>query len=46
LTGLENYTLYTVMLKAMVGDTAVYTDAITAMPTDLFIYLPLIQRGN
>jgi hypothetical protein len=46
LTGLENYTLYTVMLKAMVGDTAVYTDTLTAMPTDLFIYLPLIQKGN
>jgi hypothetical protein len=46
LTGLENYTLYMVTLKAMVGDTAVYTDTITAMPTDLFIYLPLIQKGN
>jgi hypothetical protein len=46
LTGLENYTLYMVTLKAMVGDTAVYTDTLTAMPTDLFIYLPLIQKGN
>jgi hypothetical protein len=46
LTGLENSTLYMVTLKAMVGDTAVYTDTLTAMPTDLFIYLPLIQKGN
>ncbi|MAT97101.1 MAG: hypothetical protein CL608_08165 [Anaerolineaceae bacterium] len=46
LTGLTNYTQYTVTLKAMVADTAVYTDTITAMPTNIFVYLPTIQKSN
>ena len=46
LTGLTNYDLYTVTLKAMVGTTAVLSDTITVMPTDIFVYLPLVLKGD
>lgn len=44
LTGLENYELYTITLSAMEGDTAVYTDSITLMPTDQQLHLPFIKK--
>ncbi len=44
LTGLENYRLYTVTLDAVVDTTSILTDSVRAMPTDIFVYLPLIQR--
>ena len=46
LTGLTNYTMYAVTLKAMEADTAVYTATVAVMPTDRFIYLPTIQQSN
>lgn len=44
LTGLTNYTTYTVTLQAMVEGTAVLTDTVHVMPTDLLLYLPVIQK--
>lgn len=44
LTGLTNYEMYTITLEAIEGDTAVYTDTITLMPTDQFVYLPIVLR--
>jgi hypothetical protein len=46
LTELTNYDLYTVTLSAMVGTTAVLSDTITVMPTDIFVYLPLVLKEN
>jgi hypothetical protein len=43
LTGLTNYTWYTVTLTA-VGTTSALTDTVHAMPTDRFVYLPLVLR--
>lgn len=45
LTGLTNYTLYTITVEAMVNGTAVLSDTTNAMPTDLFNYLPLITQN-
>jgi hypothetical protein len=42
LTGLTNYTLYTMTLNAMVEGTAVLTATATVMPTDLFVFLPVV----
>lgn len=44
LTGLTNYTFYTITLNAMVGSTPSLTDTVTAMPTDIWVYLPLVLR--
>ncbi|KAA3663073.1 MAG: hypothetical protein DWQ04_11690 [Chloroflexi bacterium] len=44
ITQLQNYTIYTVTLTALDGSTPILTDSITIMPTDIFVYLPLIQR--
>ncbi|HJS28517.1 MAG TPA: right-handed parallel beta-helix repeat-containing protein [Anaerolineales bacterium] len=44
LTGLENYTIYTFLLNAVVGAAPVLTATATAMPTDLFAFLPVIFR--
>jgi len=44
LTGLTNYEWYTLTLSAMVNETAVLSDTISLLPTDLFIYLPLARR--
>ncbi len=44
LTGLTNYTWYTVTLNATLGSTSFLTDTVRAMPTDRFVYLPLICR--
>jgi hypothetical protein len=46
LTGLTNYTWYTVTLSAMLGETPVLSDTVRVMPTDRFVYLPLVLRGN
>ncbi len=45
LTNLTNYTFYPVTLNAMVEGTAVLTDTITVMPTDILVYLPLATRN-
>lgn len=45
LTGLTNYTWYTVTLNAMVADTALLSDTIRAMPTDIAVHLPLVVRA-
>jgi hypothetical protein len=44
LSGLTNYEMYEVTLEAMHGDTAVLTDTISLMPTNIFVYLPSIQK--
>jgi hypothetical protein len=46
LNGLTNYASYTVTVSAMVGPTALFSDTVTAMPTDIFVYLPLVLREN
>lgn len=46
LTGLTNYTLYTVTLKAMLDGTPFLTDTIALFPTDIFVYLPIIVKNN
>ncbi len=44
LTGLTNYTWYTVTLNAMVGSTPFLTDTVRVMPTDIFVYLPIVLK--
>jgi hypothetical protein len=44
LTGLTNYVWYTVTLNAMLDSTPFLTDTVHAMPTDRFVYLPLVLR--
>ena len=44
LTGLTNYTLYTVTLNGMLGSTPFLTDTVRVMPTDIFVHLPLVLR--
>jgi len=46
LTGLTNYAWYTVTLHAMLGETSWLSDTVWAMPTDRFVYLPLVLRGQ
>jgi len=45
LTGLTNYTWYTVTLNAMLASTPFLTDTVKVMPTDRFVYLPLVLKG-
>jgi hypothetical protein len=45
LTGLTNYTLYTVTLNGMLDSTPFLTDTVRVMPTDIFVHLPLVLRG-
>jgi len=45
LTGLTNYTWYTVTLNAMLDSTPWLSDTVRVMPTDIFVYLPLVMRG-
>jgi hypothetical protein len=45
ITSLQNYTTYTVTLTLMDGNTAVLTDTITIMPTDLLNYLPFLEKS-
>jgi hypothetical protein len=44
LTGLSNYTWYTVTLNAMLNNTPFLTDSVRLMPTDIFVYLPLVLK--
>ena len=44
LTGLTNYSLYTVTLNAMLDNTSVLTETLTLMPTDIQVYLPVAAR--
>jgi hypothetical protein len=44
LTGLTNYTWYTVTLNAMLDSTPFLTDTVRVMPTDRLVYLPLVLR--
>jgi len=44
LTGLANYTWYTVTLWAMQGSNPLFSDTVIAMPTDKFVYLPLVLK--
>jgi hypothetical protein len=46
LTGLTNYEWYTVTLSAMVDTTAVLSDTVSVMPTDLFVYLPIAMKED
>lgn len=46
LTGLANYTWYTVTLSAMVGSTPFLSDTVQVMPTDTFVYLPMMLREH
>ncbi len=45
LTGLTNYQWYTVILHAMLGSTSFLSDTVRVMPTDRFVYLPLVLRN-
>jgi parallel beta-helix repeat protein len=44
LTGLENGRWYTVTLS--VDTTPILSETVCVMPTDKFVYLPLIEKGN
>jgi hypothetical protein len=44
LTGLTNYVWYTVTLNAMLDASPILTDAVRVMPTDHFVYLPLVLK--
>ena len=44
LTNLTNYTLYTITLEAILSETIILSDTINAMPSNIFIYLPLVKK--
>ncbi|MFN8598731.1 MAG: right-handed parallel beta-helix repeat-containing protein [Anaerolineae bacterium] len=44
LTNLTNYAWYTITLNAMLNSTPFLTDTIELMPTDRFVYLPIVWR--
>ncbi len=44
LTGLTNYTVYTVTLNATLDAASIMTATVRAMPSDIFVYLPEIAR--
>jgi hypothetical protein len=46
LIGLTNYQWYTVTLNAMLDQTAWLSDTVRVMPTDKFLYLPVVLRGH
>jgi len=46
LTGLTNYQPYTVTLSAMLDTTGLYSDTIQAMPTNIFVHLPVVLKEN
>ena len=46
LTGLANYTWYTITLNGMLESTPFLTDTARVMPTDIFIYLPIVLKGS
>jgi hypothetical protein len=41
----HNYQWYTVTLHAMLGETSWLSDTVRVMPTDKFVFLPLLFRG-
>jgi len=43
---LTNYARYTVTLNAMLDTAPFLTDTVHIMPTDIFVYLPLVIRGQ
>jgi hypothetical protein len=45
LTGLTNYAWYTVTLNALLDSVAFLTGTIRAMPTDRWVYLPLVTKN-
>jgi hypothetical protein len=45
LTSLTNYTWYTVTLSAMLDSTPFLSDTVRAMPTDRFVYMPLVLKN-
>jgi hypothetical protein len=44
LTGLTNYAWHTVTLNAMLSNSPFLTDTVRLMPTDQFVYLPVVIR--
>jgi parallel beta-helix repeat protein len=44
LSGLTNYAMYTITLNAVLGDAAILSDTLQAMPTDHVLYIPTIQN--
>jgi len=44
LTDLTNYIWYTVTLNAMLDSTPFLTNTVRVMPTDEFVYLPLVTK--
>ncbi|MCP4361329.1 MAG: hypothetical protein GY796_25245 [Chloroflexi bacterium] len=44
LTGLTNYAPYTVTLNAMLEGAPILTGTVSVMPTDIFVFLPLVKR--
>jgi len=44
LTGLTNYEVHTIILEALVDSSVVLSDTVAVMPTDKFVYLPVIVR--
>ncbi|MDY6878095.1 MAG: right-handed parallel beta-helix repeat-containing protein [Chloroflexota bacterium] len=44
LTGLTNYTWYTVTLNGMLDDTPFLTDTVRVKPSDIFVHLPLVLK--
>jgi hypothetical protein len=46
LTGLTNYVWYTVTLNAMMGSASIISDMVHVMPTDRFVYLPIVLRSG
>ena len=44
LTGLTNYTFYNITIGAIQNDQPILTQTIWVMPTDKFVFLPLIQN--
>jgi hypothetical protein len=45
LTGLTNYTWYTITLQAMLDGTPQLSDTVRVMPTDRIVYLPIVLKG-
>ena len=43
LENLQNYEVYEIKLVGKVGEEEIYSFAVTAMPTDIFVYLPIVS---
>lgn len=43
LENLQNYEVYEIKLIGKVGEKEIYSSTITAMPTDIFVYLPIVS---